>query len=43
MIGIRMNQQEITEGLDKCLLTEEELVQDWTSFVDPLPNFQIEI
>lgn len=43
MIGIRMNQQEITEGLDKCLLTEEELVQDWTIFVDPLPNFQIEI
>ena len=39
LIGIGMNQQEITEGLDKCLLTEEELVQDWTSFVDPLPVF----
>ena len=38
-IGIGMNQQEITEGLDKCLLTEEEVVQDWTSFVDPLPVF----
>ena len=43
MIGIRMNQQKITDDLDKCLLTEEELVQDWTNFVDPLPNFQIEI
>lgn len=43
MIGIRMNQQEITAGLNECLLTEEELVQDWTSFVDPLPDFQIAI
>ncbi|WP_342507890.1 GTP-binding protein [Sporosarcina sp. FSL K6-2383] len=39
LIGIGMNQPEITEGLDNCLLTEEELMQDWTSFVDPLPVF----
>ena len=43
MIGIGMNQHQILEDLDKCLLTEEELVQDWTIFVDPLPDFQIEI
>ncbi|WP_438313214.1 GTP-binding protein [Sporosarcina sp. FA9] len=39
LIGIGMNQSEITEGLDNCLLTEEELIQDWTSFIDPLPVF----
>ena len=39
LIGIGMNQPEITEGLDNCLLTEEELIQDWTSFIDPLPVF----
>ena len=39
LIGIGMNQQVITEGLDRCLLTKEELLQDWSSFVDPLPVF----
>ena len=39
LIGIGMNQPEIMEGLDNCLLTEEELIQDWTSFIDPLPVF----
>lgn len=39
LIGIGMNQSEITEGFDSCLLTEEELIQDWTSFIDPLPVF----
>ncbi|WP_203247345.1 GTP-binding protein [Sporosarcina beigongshangi] len=39
LIGISMNQPEITEGLENCLLTEEELTQDWTNFVDPLPVF----
>jgi len=33
----------ITIDLYKCILTDEELVQDWTKFVDPLPNYQIEI
>jgi G3E family GTPase len=37
-IGIDMDQQEIIEGLDKCLLTEQESKQDWSQFADPLPN-----
>ncbi|HWO98752.1 MAG TPA: GTP-binding protein [Bacillus sp. (in: firmicutes)] len=39
MIGIDMNQAEIEKSLDACLLTEEELKEDWSSFNDPLPPF----
>ncbi|MEJ9228360.1 GTP-binding protein [Peribacillus butanolivorans] len=39
MIGIQMNQQEIENGLDQCLLTEIELQQDWSLYEDPLPAF----
>ncbi|WP_078410931.1 GTP-binding protein [Priestia abyssalis] len=39
MIGIDMNQAEIEKSLDACLLTEEELKEDWSSFKDPLPPF----
>lgn len=37
LIGIEMNQKKIIDSLDACLLTEVELIQDWTSFADPLP------
>ncbi len=39
MIGIEMNQKEIEKSLDTCLLTAEELKEDWQSFNDPLPSF----
>lgn len=43
LIGIRMDQQAITDSLTACLLTEEEMKQDWMSFFDPLPAFQMEV
>lgn len=38
LIGIQMNQQAIIDSLDRCVLTNEEMEQDWTNFPDPLPN-----
>jgi len=35
LIGINMNQTEIWASLDQCLLTEEEMKQDWTKWKDP--------
>lgn len=43
LIGIKMDQQAITDSLTACLLTEEEMKQDWMSFFDPLPVFQLEV
>lgn len=43
LIGIGMAQQAITDSLNSCLLTEEELTQNWANFLDPLPDFQMEI
>lgn len=43
LIGIRMDQHAITDSLTACLLTEEEMRQDWMSFFDPLPAFQMEV
>jgi G3E family GTPase len=42
-IGIDMDQQQISSDLNHCLLTEQEYKQDWTSFSDPLPAFEIAI
>lgn len=42
-IGIDMDQKQITSDLNHCLLTEQEYTQDWTSFSDPLPAFEIAI
>lgn len=39
LIGIDMNQSEIKESLDKCLLSEEEMVSNWNEFNDPMPAF----
>jgi hypothetical protein len=36
-IGMDINRQEIEASLDACLLTDEEMSQDWTMFVDPFP------
>ncbi|SER58070.1 GTP-binding protein [Salipaludibacillus aurantiacus] len=38
-IGIKLDQREIEEALDKCLLTEEEMTGDWQAIHDPLPAF----
>jgi G3E family GTPase len=40
-IGIDMNRQEIETSLDECLLTDEEMKQDWETFLDPLPEFTV--
>ncbi|MBM7605901.1 G3E family GTPase [Metabacillus crassostreae] len=41
MIGIDMNRSVIEESLDCCLLTDEEMEQDWSCFTDPLPQFTV--
>ncbi|WP_445683102.1 hypothetical protein [Solibacillus sp. FSL H8-0538] len=40
-IGMDMDQEEIEVVLDTCLLTEQEMQQDWKTFVDPLPKFVV--
>ncbi|MFJ8265508.1 GTP-binding protein [Peribacillus asahii] len=40
LIGIGMDQKQITDSLDSCLLTVDEMNQDWATFYDPLPVFQ---
>jgi G3E family GTPase len=40
-IGIDMNREEIEASLDECLLTDEEMKQDWATFLDPLPEFTV--
>lgn len=38
-IGIDMDEHAISSSLDACLLTDEEMNKDWSTFVDPLPPF----
>lgn len=38
-IGIDMNREEIEQSLDHCLLTEQEMYEDWDTFYDPIPPF----
>lgn len=40
-IGVEMNQYHIKRSLDTCLLTDEEMRQDWDDFVDPIPPFTV--
>ncbi|MBO1624588.1 GTP-binding protein [Bacillus arachidis] len=40
-IGVEMNQHEIERSLDTCLLTDEEMRQEWDNFVDPIPPFTV--
>ncbi|MCR6095177.1 GTP-binding protein [Salipaludibacillus agaradhaerens] len=39
LIGIDMNQTDVTESLNQCLLTDDEMMIDWTTLPDPLPAF----
>lgn len=36
-IGVQMNREDLEARLDRCLLTAEEMNQDWTKFNNPLP------
>ncbi|MGF9966502.1 GTP-binding protein [Bacillus rhizoplanae] len=38
-IGIDMNKEEIEQSLDHCLLTEQEMYENWDTFHDPIPSF----
>lgn len=42
-IGIDMNTAEIIETLDHCLLTNEEMHQNWATLKDPLPKFTVNV
>lgn len=39
LIGIGMDQKQITDSLENCLLTDDEMNQEWTCLYDPLPRF----
>lgn len=39
-IGIGIDRQELEASLDNCLLTPEEMKQDWSRFTDPLPRVE---
>lgn len=43
LIGHNMVREEIEESLNKCLLTDEEIDMDWTTFIDPLPAFTVSV
>ena len=38
-IGIDMNKEKIEQALDHCLLTEQEMYENWDIFHDPIPPF----
>ncbi|MBS4220256.1 GTP-binding protein [Bacillus sp. FJAT-49711] len=38
-IGIDLNKTMIECQLDKCLLTDDEMLEDWKKIYDPLPSF----
>lgn len=38
LIGINMNADDIQRSLDQCLLTDEEMKEDWTLFPNPFPS-----
>ena len=45
-IGHEMNQQRVTDTLDQCLLTDDELAQGpeaWAVFDDPFPPIEDEL
>ncbi|WP_417899224.1 GTP-binding protein [Bacillus haimaensis] len=41
-IGFDLDRYALEESLDTCLLTEEEMLEDWTKFHDPIPAFVTE-
>ncbi len=42
MIGLNLNQEEIIQSLDSCLLTDKEMEQDWSKFIDTFPSMEAE-
>lgn len=38
-IGTSLDSVEITQQLNKCLLSDEEMKMNWKKFFDPLPKF----
>jgi hypothetical protein len=42
-VGIDMNHSDIVAGLDRCLLTEEEMMRDWGGFSAPFPRAAAEL
>jgi hypothetical protein len=38
-IGLDMDREDIEAQLDACLLTDDEMMSDWTTFADPIPPF----
>ncbi|MBM4763155.1 GTP-binding protein [Bacillus sp. B15-48] len=41
LIGVKMERKELEDGLDQCLLTDEEMKMDWSEFQDLLPAFSV--
>ncbi|MCD8508645.1 MAG: GTP-binding protein [Bacillus sp. (in: Bacteria)] len=41
LIGLDMNKEEVERSLDTCLLTDEEMLQDWNTLKDPLPPYTV--
>ncbi len=41
MIGMDMNRDEIEASLNRCILTDDEMQQEWSQFTDPLPAFTV--
>jgi G3E family GTPase len=42
-IGHEMDRKEIENSLNKCLLTDDEMKTDWSTFHDPLPAFVVTV
>lgn len=42
MIGIQMEREQIEQDLDGCLLTDEEMQLEWSTFNNPLPWMVLE-
>lgn len=41
LIGIHLDKEELKKELDDCLLTKEELKQEFNSFKDPFPKWEL--
>jgi G3E family GTPase len=41
-IGLELDQNRVEHTLDSCLLTDEEMKEDWSKLQDPVPAFVVE-
>ena len=41
IIGLHLDREAIEAQLDACLLTDEEMQADWSTFTDNLPSFVV--